>query len=154
MGIGLDPSTLEKLNGYCKRHYIPKVEAVRRGVHLLLTQQDDDVEIPEPTLAEGVPRKFIGTYIDERTNSEIRAYCAAHNIDRAEATRRGVRLLLSRRDEAIYPPDEMRTKNSLFFMNFDGNMLAELDHFCKTHNISRSRGIRWGMRLLLDEPES
>ncbi len=36
--IRLDVETEKRLQAYCERHTIPRSEAIRRGVHLLLAQ--------------------------------------------------------------------------------------------------------------------
>lgn len=38
--VRLDAETDKKLNEYCKIHQITKGEAIRKGVHLLLAQEE------------------------------------------------------------------------------------------------------------------
>ena len=37
--VGLDKATLERLRVYCEEHGITQSEAIRRGIHLLLNQE-------------------------------------------------------------------------------------------------------------------
>lgn len=38
--VRLDAETDRKLNDYCEKHGITKGEAIRKGVHLLLTEEN------------------------------------------------------------------------------------------------------------------
>ena len=38
-GVRLDAETMKKLEAYCQKHGITKGEAIRKGIHLLLAEE-------------------------------------------------------------------------------------------------------------------